>query len=51
MYEGTSVEDYLKKIDHYIMELGNIGEEIHGKELIQIILRNLPDTWPSFKSI
>lgn len=51
MTEGTSVQDYLKKVDRHFMELGCVGEEIPDKELIQIILKNLPENWSSFKSI
>lgn len=51
MHDGTSIEDYLKKVDHHVMDLGSIGEEIPDKELIQIVLRNLPKSWSSFKSI
>lgn len=47
MTEGTSVEDYLKRVDRYVMDLGCVGEEIPDKELIQIDLRNLPDSWSS----
>lgn len=39
MHDGTSVEDYLKKIEYHVMDLGSIGEEIPDKELIQIMLR------------
>lgn len=51
MFEGASVEEYLKKVDHHVMELASIGEEIPEKELIQIVLRSLPDSWSSFKSV
>lgn len=29
--EGTSVEDYLKKVDRCVMDLGCVGEEIPDK--------------------
>lgn len=32
--EGDSMEDYLKKIEYHVMELGLIGEEFPKKELI-----------------
>lgn len=49
--DGDSMEDYLKKIEKLIMDLGSIGEEVPDKELIQIVLRNLPDSWFSFLSV
>ncbi|CAM6112547.1 unnamed protein product [Calypogeia fissa] len=50
MSEGPALEDYLKKLERIRMDLGNVGEEIPDKELIQIILRNLPISWSSFKT-
>lgn len=34
MTEGTSVEDYLTKVDRNVMEQGCVREEIPHKELI-----------------
>lgn len=32
--EGDLMEDYFKKIEYYVMELGFIGEEFLKKEFI-----------------
>lgn len=45
------MEDYFKKIEYYVMELGFIGEEFLKKEFIQIVLRNLLESQLFFKLI
>ncbi|CAM6111018.1 unnamed protein product [Calypogeia fissa] len=51
MPEGSSIQDYLQKIRNYVVELGCVGEKVPEAELIQIVLRNLPDSWYTFTSV
>lgn len=43
MSGGSSVQDYLHAIERHVAELGCVEESISDQELIQIVLRNLPD--------
>lgn len=49
MEEDTSIEEFIKVIDHFIMQLADVDEDIPDKELIHVVLRALPSKWKPFK--
>lgn len=51
MTEGTSVQDYLQSIERHVAELGRVGESVPDQELIQTVLRNLPESWHNFVAV
>ncbi|CAM6089776.1 unnamed protein product [Calypogeia fissa] len=48
MSEAMFVQDYLQQMQQLVVELSCVGEKIPDKELVQIILRNLPKSWNNF---
>lgn len=51
MSEGSSVQDYLHSIERHVAELGCVGESLPDQELIQIVLRNLLESWYNFVAV
>lgn len=51
MIEGSSLQDYLHSVERHMAELGCVGEFVADHELIQIALRNLPDSWYNFVAV
>lgn len=51
MLESLSVQDYLHAVERHVAELGCVGESVADHELIQIVLRNLPDSLYNFVAV
>ncbi|CAM6115755.1 unnamed protein product [Calypogeia fissa] len=51
MTEGSSVQEYLHTITHHVVELARVGDQVADQDLIQIVLRNLPESWSNFTAV
>lgn len=49
MDDDSSIEDFIKVIDHFIMQLADVDKHIPDRELMHVVLHALPSKWKPFK--